>query len=181
MRREFLTAIFVFACFLAVSPAQALIGATGTTFSSDGYITTLSIAYNNTMHVDVVEGGSGGGIYLNSVLTIKVYDNTTTLPYVEIYDNDDLISSFTMTEKEVAKINVTSTDNQTDTYILITDMRGNKAAWINLVDYTCTGTEDIRKFWVYNSGWGFPDALIFTWLGDCEQLVIPLYVQEFPL
>lgn len=85
-----------------------------------------------------------------------------------------------MYEKEVAKIWVTG-DNGNETIILISDMRGSRSAWINLVDYTCTGNEKISPLMIYNKNGGLPDALIFTWLDGCEQLVVPLYQDSNPL
>ena len=168
-------------CAITISTAHGLIGQSGTNFSSDGYLTTISINYNGTRTLGVVEGGAGGGYpTLNSELTIKVYDNTTDYPYVELYDNDVLIEGFRMYEKEVAKIWVTG-NNGNETLVLITDMRGSRSAWINLVDYTCTEKEKISPFTIYNENGGVPDALIFTWLDSCEQLVIPLYQSHNPL
>jgi len=163
-------------CAITLSTAYGLIGEEGTNFSSDGYLTTISINYDGARTLGIVEGNGGGGGYptLNSELTVKVYDNTTDYPYVELYDNDVLIEGFRMYEKEVAKIWVTG-DNGNETMILITDMRGSRSAWIDLVDYTCTGNEAISPFNIYNENGGLPDALIFTWLDGCEQLVVPLY------
>jgi hypothetical protein len=185
MRGELLIAIFVLLGALAVTPTHALIGANGTNFSSDGYLTTISIYYAEGGHtLGIHEGsgsGGGGGRTLASLLTIKVYDNTTSLPYVEVLDDGVMVENFTMYEKEVASINVTNSSGLVETLINIMDMRGDKSAWINLVDYKCTGNEDIKRFWMYKNGPGFPDAMIFTWLEDCEQLVVPLHVQSFPL
>jgi len=179
MKTTYLFAISLL-CAITLSTAHGLIGEEGTNFSSNGYLTTISIKYDGAKTLGLVEGnGGGGGITLDSILTIKVYDNTTDHPYVELYDNDVLIDSFRMYDKEVAKIWVTG-ENGNETIILITDMEGSRSAWINLVDYTCTGDEFIKPFTIYNDNGGFPDALIFTWLDGCEQLVIPLYQGEYP-
>ena len=168
-------------CAITLSTAHGLIGEKGTNFSSDGYLTTISISYDGEKTLGIADGGAGGGHpILNSELTVKVYDNTTDYPYVELYDNDVLIEGFRMYEKEVAKIWVTG-DNGNETIILISDMRGSRSAWINLVDYTCTGNEKISPLMIYNKNGGLPDALIFTWLDGCEQLVVPLYQDSNPL
>ena len=179
MKTTILFAIGILA-ILAVPGAHALIGDNKTTFYSDGYLTSIAIEYNGTRTLELVEGsGGGGGIMINSELTINIYDNTTDYPYVELYDDNQLIDSFRMYDKEVAKIWV-SNNTGNETLILITDMRGDRSAWINLVDYTCTGNETINPFIVYNGNSGFPDAIIFTWLNGCEQLVVPLYKDNYP-
>jgi hypothetical protein len=179
MKATILLAIGIL-CVLVLPNAYGLIGDSKTTFKSNGYITQLTIEYNGTKTIGLVEGsGGGGGIALDSNLTIKIYDNTTDLPYVEIYDNDDLIDSFRMYEKEVARLWVTG-DNGNETMIIITDMEGDRSAWINLVDYTCTGNETISPFMIFGDNYGTPSAIVFTWMNGCEQLAVPLYHGNYP-
>ena len=180
MKDILLIITLVFLCGLVMSPAQGLVGSERTNFSTDGYETILSISYTGDKTLNLIEGGTGGGSPLYSLMTVKLYDDTINYPYVEIWDDDYIVYNFTMYEKEVARIWVNGS-NGTDTLILITDMLGDKSAWINFVDYTCPGTDDIRQFWVYKEGGGFPTALIFSWLEDCEQLIVPIYTHKFPL
>ena len=180
MEGKFLVLIFCLVCVLTITPAYALIGAEGTNFSSNGYETVISIEFDEAARtLYIVEGGGGGsGSPMYSLLTIKVYDNTTDFPYVEVWDDEYQVMNFTMYEKEVAKIWIEN-NGTNETVIIITDMIGDKSAWINLVDKRCTGYEDIRQFWVYKEGAGFPDAVIRTWLNDCEQFIVPLYIDKF--